>query len=65
MKLLRRLDGEGMTLVSHAGLAGTMGQTGGAAGGAGVQAGSFQLPNGTATFISALLRYFTLGDRHS
>ena len=65
MKLLCCLDGQGMTVVRHAGFAGAVGQTGSATGGAGVQAGSFQLPNGTATFISALLRYFTLGDRHS
>jgi hypothetical protein len=65
INLLCCLDGQGTTIVSHAGFAGTVGQTGSAAGGAGVQAGSFQLPNGTATLVSALLGHFTLGDRHS
>ena len=64
MDLLRRLDGQGATMVGHAVLARTMGQTRSAASGAGVQAGSLQLPHGATALISTLLGYFTLRDRH-
>ena len=64
MDLLRRLDGQGATMVGHAVLARTMGQTRSAASGAGVQAGSLQLPHGATALVPALLGHFTLRDCH-
>ena len=53
-----------MTTISHAVPARPMGQAGGAAGGADIQAGGLQLPDGAAPLVSALLGYFTLWYCH-
>ena len=53
-----------MTMISHALPARPMGQAGRAAGGADVQAGGLQLPDGAAPLVPALLGYFTLGYCH-